>query len=124
MKIVHRVLDYSAPGNGLGAPELPMTLICIQRALLMAEVPGIRCTNQPNGEQRFETADGYPVHLFMTNLMDKAHKGEEIPLPREVLAMFGVPCFSPLPCGSPVKCDYLYAEANTPAQNASDKECQ
>ncbi len=53
MNTKHRVLDYEAPNNGKGSPELPMTLICIYRALLQAPVPGIRWTNTLSGEQRF-----------------------------------------------------------------------
>ena len=104
MKTVTRVLDYRATNNGLDAPELPRALICISRALLLAQVPGIRCTNTLQGEQNFETAGGTPVHTFMEHITAKARKGESIPSPREALAMFGQCCHSPIPCGAPVDC--------------------
>jgi len=89
MKTVTRILDYHAPNNGLDSPELPRALICIFRALLLAEVPGIRCTNTLQGGQNFETAGGTPVHTFMEHITAKARKGESIPSPREALTMFG-----------------------------------
>ena len=104
MKSPARVLDYDARDNGLKATELPMGLICIQRALLLAMVPGIRCTNRSTGVQDFETSDGTPVHLFMRHITEQARRGEDIPSPREALAMFGQCCHSPLPCGAPVDC--------------------
>jgi hypothetical protein len=104
MTKTNRVLDYQAENNGLDAPELPRALICIYRALLLAMVPGIRCTNTLHGEQRFDAADGTPMHTFMAHITAKARKGEGIPSPREALAMFGRCCHSPIPCGAPVDC--------------------
>jgi hypothetical protein len=104
VSITHRILDLQAENNGLDAPELPRALICIHRALLLAEVPGIRCTNTLHGEQRFDTAEDTPVHTFMAHITAKARKGEAIPSPREALAMFGLCCHSPIPCGAPVDC--------------------
>ncbi len=105
MKTQTRVIDYTAPQNGAADKELPMVLVCIQRALLLAAVPGIRCTNKASGEQFFETAGDTPVHVFMNHIMQKARAGESIPSPREALALFGQCCHSPLPCGAPVACD-------------------
>lgn len=104
MTKVNRVLDYQAENNGLDAPELPRALICIYRALLLAEVPGLRCTNSLQGVQNFETAGDTPVHTFMAHITAKARKGESIPSPREALVMFGLCCHSPIPCGAPVDC--------------------
>ena len=109
MKIKTRILDYAAPNNGLDAKELPQGLTCIFRALLLAQVPGIRCTNGLNGIQDFDTAEGTPAHTFMLHLTEKARKGEEIPSPRDALRMFGQCCHSPLPCGAPVSCDTVGA---------------
>jgi hypothetical protein len=105
MKTKTRILDYAAPNNGLDAKELPQTLFCIFRALLLAQVPGIRCINGLNGTQEFETAVGTPADTFMRHITEKARKGEDIPSPREALRMFGQCCHSPLPCGAPVSCD-------------------
>jgi len=105
MTTKNRILDYQVANNGKDAPELPTSLICIQRALLLAQIPGIRCTNKPNGEQYFELADATPAQLFMAAITEKARQGENIPSPREALAMFGQCCHSPLPCGAPVSCD-------------------
>ena len=104
MSITHRILDYQAKNNGLDAPELPRALVCIHRALLLAAVPGIRCTNNLCGEQRFETIVGTPVDTFMAHITAKARRGQSIPSPREALAMFGLCCHSPIPCGAPVDC--------------------
>lgn len=104
MKTTSRILDYQAENNGLDAPELPRALICIYRALLLAEVPGIRCTNSLRGVQSFESAGDTPVHTFMAHITEKARKGESIPSPREALAMFGQCCHSPIPCGAPADC--------------------
>ena len=102
MKITKRVFDYTDSDSVQDSPELSAVLICIQRALLLAWVPGIRCTNELNGIQNFELADGTPASLYINELQDKARKGEPIPSPREVLTLFGLPCFSNLPCGAPV----------------------
>jgi hypothetical protein len=122
MKTATRVLDFEAPNNGLDSPELPFTLICIQRALVLAEVPGIRCTNQPNGMQCFEYIVGSPVGLFIADITAKARKGEGIPSPRQVLTLFGHCCHSPLPCGAPVSChnsDQLTTQKTKPDASAS-----
>lgn len=122
MKTKHRVLDFEAPNNGLDNPALPFTLICIQRALVLAEVPGIRCTNQPNGTQSFEYIVGSPVGLFIADITTRARKGANIPSPREALAMFGQCCHSPLPCGAPVTChnsDQLATQKTKPDASAS-----
>jgi hypothetical protein len=102
MTVIRRVIDYTNSDSVIDAPELPLALICIKRALLLAEVPGIRCTNNLKGEQKFELAEGTPVSLYLNELIDKARKGENLPTPREVLTLFGLPCFSTLPCGAPV----------------------
>ena len=113
MNTVRHVIDYTASGIRVDAPEMPLALICIKRALLLAGVPGIRCTNQLDGEQKFEIAEGTPVAFYVDHLIDKARKGETVPSPREVLALFGLPCFSALPCGAPVP---IYARgSSTPA---------
>lgn len=101
MNTLRRVVDYTASGTRLDSTEMPIMLICLQRALLLAEVPGVRCTNEFNGEQKFEIADGTPLALYFNQLKEKARKGEAIPTPREVLTLFGLPCFSALPCGAP-----------------------
>jgi hypothetical protein len=101
MKTFTRILDHEADNAGWGLPELPMMLICIHRALVTAEVPGIRCTNLPDGGQRFETAYGTPVHTYLHDLKKRVRAGGELPSPRQVLTMFGVCCSSPLPCGAP-----------------------
>ena len=102
MKINYRVIDYTAADSGVVSTGLPVTLICIYRALLIAEVPGIRCTNDLNGEQKFELADGTPLSLYLNEIIEKARRGEPLPTPGQVLTLFGLPCFSTLPCGAPV----------------------
>lgn len=118
MKHTNRIVDYASQNNGLDAPELPRALICIFRALLLAEVPGIRCTNNLRGDQNFETVDDTPVHTFMAHITAKARKGESIPSPREALAMFGLCCHSPIPCGAPVDC-HSVTNLDTEKQNPS-----
>ena len=105
MKIIRRAIDQAASNPKAASAEMPNSLVCIHRALMLAEVPGIRCTNQTNGEQLFELARGTPVSLYLDKLADKARKGEPLPSPREVLAVFGRPCFSALPCGAPIPFD-------------------
>jgi hypothetical protein len=102
MTVIRRVIDYTNSDSVIDAPELPLALICIKRALLLAEVPGIRCTNNLKGEQKFELAEGTPVSFYLDKLIQKARNGEPIPTPRQVLTLFGSPCFSTLPCGAPV----------------------
>ncbi len=102
MNSIRHVIDYTNSNSGVDAPDLLVALICIQRALLLAEVPGIRCTNDLNGNQKFELAEGTLVAVYLDELTEKARRGEPIPTPREVLTLFELPCFSTLPCGAPV----------------------